>query len=148
MTVRHVLVAGALLLASVGHAANAYNGRIQGVFDGHAIDVPVVCEWPRLAGQTGNWFYAQSDPPTLEYAQDRNGDGVAVTASFSGSEAMILLYVGGQDHSFGNTRKDQLRITDTGFVLTMTMSRYQGKGKERKKVGDQEIRFSVNCPRP
>ncbi len=149
MTIRHALIASALLLATASQAANpTTQGRIQGVFDARTIDVPVVCEWPKLAGQTGNWFYAQSDPPTLEYAQDRNGDGIAITASFTGSEAKFMLYLDGQDYNFGNTRKDQIAITPSGFVLTMATTRYEGRGKARRKVGDQEIRFAVDCPRP
>jgi len=136
----------ALLLAGTAQAAG-YNGRVHGSFAGQAIDVPVVCETPRLAGQKGNWFYAQSDPPTHEYAQDRNGDGVAVTVSFSGQEAMFMLFLGGQDHNFGNTRRDQITLTDSGFVLTMTASRYEGRGTQRRKVGEDEIRLAVDCPR-
>ncbi|HON30366.1 MAG TPA: hypothetical protein PLN11_04900 [Ottowia sp.] len=136
----------ALLLAGTAQAAG-YNGRVHGSFAGQAIDVPVVCESPRLAGQKGNWFYAQSDPPTHEYAQDRNGDGVAVTVSFSGQEAMFMLFLGGQDHNFGNTRREQITLTDSGFVLTMTASRYEGRGTKRRKVGEDEIRLAVDCPR-
>lgn len=149
MSIRPMLAAGALLLATASQAASpTTQGRIHGVFGGHAIDVPAVCEWPRLAGQTGHWFYAQSDPPTHEYAQDRNGDGIAVTASFSGEQAMFLLFIDGQDYNFGNTKKEQLAITPGGFVLTMATTRYEGKGKARRKVGDQEIRLAVDCPRP
>lgn len=141
-------LAAALLLAGTAQAADAYNGRVHGSFAGQAIDVPVVCESPLLAGQRGNWFYAQSDPPTHEYAEDRNGDGVAVTVSFAGNEAKVMLFLGGQDHNFGNTRKDQIAITDTGFVLTMMASRYEGRGTKRQKVGEDEIRLVVDCPRP
>jgi hypothetical protein len=140
-------LAAALLLAGAAQAADGYNGRVHGSFAGHAIDVPVVCETPTLAGQKGNWFYAQSDPPTHEYAEDRNGDGVAVTVSFSGHEARFLLYVADQDHNFGNTQPEQLTLTDTGFVLTMTATRYEGRGKKRRKIGEDEIRLAVDCPR-
>lgn len=148
MILQKVFFAGIFLLTSVSQASDDFNGRVHGDFDGFAIDVPVVCERPMLAGQTGDWFYAQSDPPTLEYAEDRNGDGVAVTVSFSAGEALFLLFVDGQDHRFGNTRKDQVALTDTGFVLTMTTTRYEGKGKKRRKLGEGEIRFVVDCPRP
>ncbi len=141
-------LAATLLLAAGAQAADAYNGRVHGSFAGQALDVPVVCESPLLAGQRGNWFYAQSDPPTHEYAEDRNGDGVAVTVSFAGDEAKFMLYVGGQDHNFGNTRKDQIAVTDSGFVLTMTATRYEGRGAKRRKVGEDEIRLAVDCPRP
>ncbi|MBN8557993.1 MAG: hypothetical protein LCH72_12075 [Proteobacteria bacterium] len=146
MRLRLSALVAALLLAGTAQAAG-YNGRVHGSFAGQAIDVPVVCESPRLAGQKGNWFYAQSDPPTHEYAQDRNGDGVAVTVSFSGQEAMFMLFLGGQDHNFGNTRRDQITLTDSGFVLTMTASRYEGRGTKRRKVGEDEIRLAVDCPR-
>lgn len=138
----------ALLLAHNVLAADNHNGRVHGSFAGHAIDVPVVCQSPTLAGQTGNWFYAQSDPPTHEYAEDRNGDGIAVTVSFSGQEAMFLLYLDDQDHSFGNTRPEQITPTDTGFILNMSATRYQGKGKNRQKIGEHEIRLAVDCPKP
>ena len=147
MPLRSVGLVAALLLAGHAQAAHGYQGRVHGSFAGHAIDVPVVCERPRLAGQRGNWFYAQSDPPTHEYAQDRNGDGVAVTVSFSGQEAMFMLFLGGQDHNFGNTRREQITLTDSGFVLTMTASRYEGRGTKRRKVGEDEIRLAVDCPR-
>ena len=146
MRLRLSALVATLLLAGTAQAAG-YNGRVHGSFAGQAIDVPVVCESPRLAGQKGNWFYAQSDPPTHEYAQDRNGDGVAVTVSFSGQEAMFMLFLGGQDHNFGNTRRDQITLTDSGFVLTMTASRYEGRGTQRRKVGEDEIRLAVDCPR-
>lgn len=146
MRLRLSALVAALLLAGTAQAAG-YNGRVHGSFAGQAIDVPVVCESPRLAGQKGNWFYAQSDPPTHEYAQDRNGDGVAVTVSFSGQEAMFMLFLGGQDHNFGNTRREQITLTDSGFVLTMTASRYEGRGTKRRKVGEDEIRLAVDCPR-
>ena len=146
MRLRLSALVATLLLAGTAQAAG-YNGRVHGSFAGQAIDVPVVCESPRLAGQKGNWFYAQSDPPTHEYAQDRNGDGVAVTVSFSGQEAMFMLFLGGQDHNFGNTRRDQITLTDSGFVLTMTASRYEGRGTKRRKVGEDEIRLAVDCPR-
>lgn len=146
MHLRLSALVATLLLAGTAQAAG-YNGRVHGSFAGQAIDVPVVCESPRLAGQKGNWFYAQSDPPTHEYAQDRNGDGVAVTVSFSGQEAMFMLFLGGQDHNFGNTRRDQITLTDSGFVLTMTASRYEGRGTKRRKVGEDEIRLAVDCPR-
>ncbi|HQD16064.1 MAG TPA: hypothetical protein PLY54_11505 [Ottowia sp.] len=146
MRLRLSALVAALLLAGTAQAAG-YNGRVHGSFAGQAIDVPVVCESPRLAGQKGNWFYAQSDPPTHEYAQDRNGDGVAVTVSFSGQEAMFMLFLGGQDHNFGNTRREQITLTDSGFVLTMTASRYEGRGTQRRKVGEDEIRLAVDCPR-
>lgn len=141
-------LAVALLLASAADAEPAYNGRIHGQFAGHAIDVPVLCEFPVLAGQRGNWFYAQSDPPTLEYAEDRNGDGVAVTVSFSGKDAMFLLFLEGQDHKFGNTQADQLTLTDTGFQLSMTATRYEGQGRKRRAVGEQDIQLTVHCPEP
>jgi len=146
MRLRLSALVATLLLAGTAQAAG-YNGRVHGSFAGQAIDVPVVCESPRLAGQKGNWFYAQSDPPTHEYAQDRNGDGVAVTVSFSGQEAMFMLFLGGQDHNFGNTRREQITLTDSGFVLTMTASRYEGRGTQRRKVGEDEIRLAVDCPR-
>lgn len=146
MHLRLSALVATLLLAGTAQAAG-YNGRVHGSFAGQAIDVPVVCESPRLAGQKGNWFYAQSDPPTHEYAQDRNGDGVAVTVSFSGQEAMFMLFLGGQDHNFGNTRREQITLTDSGFVLTMTASRYEGRGTKRRKVGEDEIRLAVDCPR-
>ncbi|HMT16727.1 MAG TPA: hypothetical protein PKE22_12250 [Ottowia sp.] len=146
MRLRLSALVATLLLAGTAQAAG-YNGRVHGSFAGQAIDVPVVCESPRLAGQKGNWFYAQSDPPTHEYAQDRNGDGVAVTVSFSGQEAMFMLFLGGQDHNFGNTRREQITVTDSGFVLTMTASRYEGRGTKRRKVGEDEIRLAVDCPR-
>ena len=146
MRLRLSALVATLLLAGTAQAAG-YNGRVHGSFAGQAIDVPVVCESPRLAGQKGNWFYAQSDPPTHEYAQDRNGDGVAVTVSFSGQEAMFMLFLGGQDHNFGNTRREQITLTDRGFVLTMTASRYEGRGTKRRKVGEDEIRLAVDCPR-
>ena len=146
MRLRLSALVATLLLAGTAQAAD-YNGRVHGSFAGQAIDVPVVCESPRLAGQKGNWFYAQSDPPTHEYAQDRNGDGVAVTVSFSGQEAMFMLFLGGQDHNFGNTRREQITLTDSGFVLTMTASRYEGRGTKRRKVGEDEIRLAVDCPR-
>ena len=146
MRLRLSALVATLLLAGTAQAAG-YNGRVHGSFAGQAIDVPVVCESPRLAGQKGNWFYAQSDPPTHEYAQDRNGDGVAVTVSFSGQEAMFMLFLGGQDHNFGNTRREQIALTDSGFVLTMTASRYEGRGTKRRKVGEDEIRLAVDCPR-
>ncbi|MBP9954273.1 MAG: hypothetical protein KBF22_07335 [Ottowia sp.] len=146
MHLRLSALVATLLLAGTAQAAG-YNGRVHGSFAGQAIDVPVVCESPRLAGQKGNWFYAQSDPPTHEYAQDRNGDGVAVTVSFSGQEAMFMLFLGGQDHNFGNTRREQITVTDSGFVLTMTASRYEGRGTKRRKVGEDEIRLAVDCPR-
>ena len=145
MRLRLSALVATLLLAGTAQAAG-YNGRVHGSFAGQAIDVPVVCESPRLAGQKGNWFYAQSDPPTHEYAQDRNGDGVAVTVSFSGQEAMFMLFLGGQDHNFGNTRREQITVTDSGFVLTMTASRYEGRGTKRRKVGEDEIRLAVDCP--
>lgn len=145
MRLRLSALVATLLLAGTAQAAG-YNGRVHGSFAGQAIDVPVVCESPRLAGQKGNWFYAQSDPPTHEYAQDRNGDGVAVTVSFSGQEAMFMLFLGGQDHNFGNTRREQITLTDSGFVLTMTASRYEGRGTKRRKVGEDEIRLAVDCP--
>ena len=148
MPLRLSCLAAALLLAGAAHASDEYNGRVHGSFAGQALDVPIICETPTLAGQKGNWFYAQSDPPTHEYAQDRNGDGVAVTVSFTGNEAMFLLYLDGQDHNFGNTRPDQLQATDTGFILTMTASRYEGKGKQRRKIGEDEIRLAVDCPLP
>lgn len=138
----------AVVLASTAHAAGEFNGRVHGSFAGQAIDVPVQCESPVLAGQRGNWFYAQSDPPTHEYAEDRNGDGVAVTVSFAGDEAKFMLFLGGQDHNFGNTRKDQIAVTDSGFVLTMMATRYEGRGTKRRKVGEDEIRLTVDCPRP
>ena len=146
MRLRLSALVATLLLAGTAQAAG-YNGRVHGSFAGQAIDVPVVCESPRLAGQKGNWFYAQSDPPTHEYAQDRNGDGVAVTVSFSGQEAMFMLFLGGQDHNFGNTRREQITLTDSGFVLSMTASRYEGRGTQRRKVGEDEIRLAVDCPR-
>ena len=146
MRLRLSALVATLLLAGTAQAAG-YNGRVHGSFAGQAIDVPVVCESPRLAGQKGNWFYAQSDPPTHEYAQDRNGDGVAVTVSFSGQEAMFMLFLGGQDHNFGNTRREQITLTDSGFVLTMTASRYEGRGTKRRKVGEDVIRLAVDCPR-
>ena len=146
MRLRLSALVATLLLAGTAQAAG-YNGRVHGSFAGQAIDVPVVCESPRLAGQKGNWFYAQSDPPTHEYAQDRNGDGVAVTVSFSGQEAMFMLFLGGQDHNFGKTRREQITVTDSGFVLTMTASRYEGRGTKRRKVGEDEIRLAVDCPR-
>ena len=146
MRLRLSALVATLLLAGTAQAAG-YNGRVHGSFAGQAIDVPVVCESPRLAGQKGNWFYAQSDPPTHEYAQDRNGDGVAVTVSFSGQEAMFMLFLGGQDHNFGNTRREQITVTESGFVLTMTASRYEGRGTKRRKVGEDEIRLAVDCPR-
>ena len=146
MRLRLSALVATLLLAGTAQSAG-YNGRVHGSFAGQAIDVPVVCESPRLAGQKGNWFYAQSDPPTHEYAQDRNGDGVAVTVSFSGQEAMFMLFLGGQDHNFGNTRREQITVTDSGFVLTMTASRYEGRGTKRRKVGEDEIRLAVDCPR-
>ena len=146
MRLRLSALVATLLLAGTAQAAG-YNGRVHGSFAGQAIDVPVVCESPRLAGQKGNWFYAQSDPPTHEYAQDRNGDGVEVTVSFSGQEAMFMLFLGGQDHNFGNTRREQITVTDSGFVLTMTASRYEGRGTKRRKVGEDEIRLAVDCPR-
>lgn len=146
---RHLAaLAAALLLAGTAAAEPDHNGRIHGQFAGHAIDVPVLCEFPVLAGQRGNWFYAQSDPPTLEYAEDRNGDGVAVTVSFSGKEAMFLLFLDGQDHKFGNTQADQLTLTDTGFQLNMAATRYEGRGKKRRSVGEQQIRLTVHCPAP
>lgn len=151
MTLRCVLAAAALLAATASPADPAsptYNGRVQGVFDGHSIDVPVVCERPRLAGQTGNWFYAQSDPPTHEYPQDRNGDGLAVTVSFSGRDATFALFLGGQDYQFGNTRPEQIQLSDNGLVLTMQASRFEGRGRQRRKVGESEIRLRVDCPRP
>lgn len=147
MLLRSLGLAAALLLAGAAQATVAYNGRVHGSFAGHAVDVPVLCESPKLAGQTGSWFYAQSDPPTHEYAQDRNGDGVAVTVSFVGQEAKFMLFVDGQDYNFGNTRADQITATDTGFVLTMTASRYEGRGAKRQKVGEDPIRLAVDCPR-
>ena len=146
MRLRLSALVATLLLAGTAQAAG-YNGRVHGSFAGQALEVPVVCESPRLAGQKGHWFYAQSDPPTHEYAQDRNGDGVAVTVSFSGQEAMFMLFLGGQDHNFGNTRREQITLTDSGFVLTMTASRYEGRGTKRRKVGEDEIRLAVDCPR-
>ena len=146
MSLRLPCLAAALLLACTAQAADEYNGRVHGHFAGQALDVPLICETPTLAGQRGSWFYAQSDPPTHEYAQDRNGDGVAVTVSFSGNEAMFLLYLDGQDHNFGNTRPDQVERTHTGFILNMTASRYEGRGKKRRKVGEDEIRLAVDCP--
>ncbi|MCK9516050.1 MAG: hypothetical protein WCZ18_02445 [Ottowia sp.] len=148
MPLRLPCLAAMLALACAAQAAPDYNGRVHGLFAGHPIDAPLVCETPTLAGQTGNWFYAQSDPPTHEYAQDRNGDGVAVTVSFSGNEALFLLYVDGQDHRFGNTSPEQIQRSDTGFVLTMTASRYEGRGKKRRKIGEDEVRLVVDCPQP
>lgn len=147
MLLRFPGLAIALLLAGTAHAADGYNGRVHGSFAGQAIDVPVICETPTLGGQKGNWFYAQSDPPTYEYPEDRNGDGVAVTVSFTGSEARFLLYIGDKDHNFGNTRADQIELTDTGFVLTMSATRYEGRGSKRRKIGEDEIRLAVDCPR-
>ena len=137
-----------LALGCTAHAGPEYNGRVHGHFAGRAIDVPLVCDTPTLAGQRGDWFYAQSDPPTHEYAQDRNGDGVAVTVSYSGNEALFLLYLDGEDHNFGNTSPEQLQRSETGFVLTMTVSRYAGRGKKRRKTGEDEILLAVDCPMP
>ena len=58
-----------------------------------------------------------------------------------------MLFLGGQDHNFGNTRREQITVTDSGFVLTMTASRYEGRGTKRRKVGEDEIRLAVDCPR-
>ena len=66
MPLRSVGLVAALLLAGHAQAAHGYQGRVHGSFAGHAIDVPVICERPRLAGPRGNWVYAQSDPPTRE----------------------------------------------------------------------------------
>ena len=147
MLLRLLCIATALLLACAARAADDYNGRMHGTFAGHAIDVPLVCETPELAGQKGDWFYAQSDPPTHEYPEDRNGDGVAVSVLYTKKQAMFLLYVGGQDYDFGNTRQDQIEVTDTGFVLSMTATRYEGRGRKRRKVSEDEIRLAVDCRR-
>lgn len=69
-----------------------------------------------------------------------------MTVSFSGQEAMFMLYLAGQDHNFGNTRREQIVLTEGGFVLTMSASRYEGKGRLRRKVGEDEIRLAVDCP--
>lgn len=141
------LLLPALLLSCSAQASDRFNGRVHGHFAGQPIDLLVVCESPTLGGQKGPWFYAQSDPPTHEYAEDRNGDGIALTVSYSGKDAMFMLYLDGQDHSFGNTQPQQITPTDNGFTLNMQATRYEGKGKNRQKTGEHTIHLNVDCPR-
>lgn len=148
MPARSIFLLTALLLAGSAGASGNYNGRVHGDFAGRALDVPVLCETPALAGRKGDWFYAQSDPPTHAYPEDRNGDGVAITISYTGERAMFLLYLDGEDHDFGNTRSDQIKSTNTGFVLTMAATRYEGRGRKRRKTSEDRIQLAVDCPRP
>lgn len=133
-----------LALAPSAGSADAFNGTVRGTVDGHAIDVRAVCNRETMFG--GPWLQAKSDPALHAGAKDRDGDGVAVvvTATQARGQAVFEVLVAGQTYKFVGERG--LQFTDTGVRMQSTIEQYEGRGKDRRRVGAYEVSLSVHCP--
>ncbi len=140
MTIMHGLVGSGLLITSFCSLADAFNGQVQGVVDGHLLDVAVVCEREKVGAQ--NWFKVQSDPSMHGGLKDRNGDGVAIVVSSNTKRAVFEILVAEQEYKFVGTK--DVAFSENGFVMESTMKRFEGT--DRREVGQYAVRLAVDCP--
>lgn len=124
-------------------SASAFNGTIKGTVDGHAIDVAAVCEREIMFG--GPWLRAKSDPAVHDGAKDRDGDGIAVivSASQAQGQAVFEVLVAGQTYKFAGKR--DLKFTDSGIKLESEISKYDGPGRDAKRIGSYVVNLSIDC---
>lgn len=129
-----------LLVTSLCSWAEAFNGQVQGVVDGHSLKVAVACEREKIGAR--NWFKIQSDPSMHGGLKDRNGDGIAIVVSSNSEQAVFEVLVADQKYKFVGTK--DVAFSETGLVFESTIKRYEGA--ERKEVGQYEVRLAVDCP--
>lgn len=140
MTIVRGLVGTGFLITSLCSWADAFNGQVQGVVDGHSLDVAVVCEREKIGAR--NWFTVHSDPLMHGGLEDRNGDGVAIVVSSNGAQAVFEVLVAEQEYKFVGTK--DVAFSETGFVIESTIKRYEGT--DRREVGQYAVRLAVDCP--
>lgn len=140
MTIMRGLVGSSLLITSLCSWADTFNGEVQGIVDGHSLNVAVVCEREKIGAQ--NWIKVQSDPSMHAGLQDRNGDGVAIVVSSNSERAVFEVLVAEQAYKFVGGK--DLVFSDTGFAIESTIKRYEGT--ERREVGQYEVKLAVDCP--
>jgi len=76
--------------------------------------------------------------------EDRNGDGIAISVSSNGEQAVFEILVADQRYKF-SVKKDAV-FTATGIEVQATMKRYEGKGKDQKVVGEYGVDLELTCP--
>jgi len=137
-----LLSTASLLIFSVGSQASELNGNATGTLDTHAIDVALACTREKIGN--ANWLTAHSDPSLHGGLEDRNGDGIAISVSSNGEQAVFEAVVAEQRFKF-SVKKDAV-FTATGIEVQSTMKRYEGKGKDQKVVGEYGVDLKVTCP--
>ena len=134
------LASCALLLSGFAYAAPNYNGTIKGTVDGKPIDVKVVCERSKLG--TSDRLKAMSDPGMEADAKDRNGDGIAVSASADltrvGGGFSVL--AGGREYRFGTTKA--MKLTPTGLTLKGNFK----PSRDKPELTAYDVDLTVDCP--
>lgn len=135
------LIGCALLISHPGVRADAFNGRVKGAVDGRPLDVAVVCNREAMGGR--NWLTAQSDPSMHGGLRDRNGDGVALSISSNGEQAVFEVLLAGRRYRFVGTR--DVAFAAHGLTIEATMKHYEGKGRERKEVGQYGVELALDC---
>lgn len=141
ITMRHILGCS-LLFSTFGAWANAFNGNITGIVDDRPIDVAVVCNQEAIGNK--NWLTAHSDPSMHGGLKDRNGDGIAISVSSNGEQAVFEVLAGGQQYRFSGTK--DVAFSSTGLAIKSRLTHFEGKGKERKEIGQYAVDLTLKCP--
>lgn len=141
-TMRNILSAAILLAVTFGSQADELNGNIKGTVDTHAIDVGVACSREKFGSM--NWLMAYSEPLLHSRIEDRNGDGVAVSVSSDGEQAVFEVLVADQRYKF-SVKKDA-SFSATGLEVQSTIKRYEGKGRDQKVIGEYGVDLKLTCP--
>ena len=135
-----IFAACALSLSGLSQAAPVYNGTFKGTVDGKSIEVKAVCE--RSKSGTSDWLMVMSDPSMEMDAKDRNGDGLAVSASadLTRSRATFAVLAGGRVYKFGASKA--LKLTPTGLAVQAHFK----ASPDKPELTAYDVDLRADCP--
>lgn len=131
-----------LMILATGSQADDLNGKLTGIIDSHAVEVAVTCSREKIGN--ADWLTAYSEPLLHSRIEDRNGDGIAISVSSNGEQAVFEVLVTDQTYKF-SVKKD-LKFSATGLEVQSTIRRYEGKGMDQKVIGEYGVDLNLDCP--
>jgi uncharacterized membrane protein YciS (DUF1049 family) len=142
INMRTLLTAVFLITLAVGSQADDLNGKVTGTVDSHTVEVAVTCNRQKLG--SADWLTAYSEPLLHSRIEDRNGDGIAISVSSNGEQAVFEVLVADQTYKF--SAKKDLKFSATGLEVQSTIRRYEGKGMDQKVIGEYRVDLNLDCP--
>jgi len=137
-----IVIGASLLLINSAILADTLNGTVKGFVDSHEIDVAVACNRETMG--SANWIIVNSEPLLHGGVEDRNGDGIAIMINSDGNRVLSEVLITDQRYKFMADKDAEWSAT--GLTIKATINRYEGKGKDQKKVGEYEVDLTLTCP--